>query len=195
MIEEHRRSNSCDHSPIYSSISVSSPSRYCSRSRIPSKIRSCSASHSVDAYQITGVGAGKNSPSPSPERILDGEKAEKFQDHLIKEISRPKSKTDHRGRVTGYGNWYDRKLHTYSNAEFIAPQGHDDCVRTVDCMPPDQDKRELGDEDYLLESDWEKCTIIEPKFYWERNKDECCICNSKRASRKGSGRNDKKSGK
>ena len=62
-------------------------------------------------------------------------------------------------------------------------------------MPPDQDELELGDEDSLLESDWEKYTSIEPKIYLELNKDESCICDSKRAFSNGYGRNNMKCGK
>ena len=88
-----------------------------------------------------------------------------------------------------------KKRHTYSNARFIAPQGHNYRLHTVDCMPPDKDELELGDEDSLLESDWEKYTSIEPKIYLELNKDESCICDSKRAFSNGYGRNNMKCGK
>ena len=90
-------------------------------------------------------------------------------------MPRPKPKTDHWGYMTGYGSWYELKPHTCSNSEFIAPQGHNDRVFTVNCTPPDWDKRELGDNDSLLKYDWEKGTSIEPKVYWERNKAESCI--------------------
>ena len=110
-------------------------------------------------------------------------------------MSRPKPKTNHHGCVTGYGIWYECKPHTYSNAKSIYPQGHNYCVCIVDCTPLDRDKLRLGNGDSLLESDWEKCTSVVPKFHWERKKAERRICNRERASSKGSGRNDIKRGK
>ena len=97
--------------------------------------------------------------------------------------------------MTGYGIWYERKPHTYSNAEFMAPQGHNNSFNTADCTPPDRDERKLGDDDSLLESDWEKHTSVVLKVYWECKKDECRINDSKRSSREGSGCNGRKRGK
>ena len=57
---------------------------------------------------------------------------------------------DHWGCVTSYGIWYDHIPHTYFNDKFIAPQEHNDCVRTIDYTPPDWDTRELGNDDSLL---------------------------------------------
>ena len=62
-------------------------------------------------------------------------------------------------------------------------------------MPPDRDERELGDNDSLLESNWEKHTIIEPKVYWECKKAERCIRDSKSSSINGYERNKWKRGK
>ena len=53
----------------------------------------------------------------------------------------------------------------------------------------------MGKDNSLLESDWEKLTSIKPKVYWELEKDEQGICNSKHASRKGSGHNGRERGK
>ena len=149
MSEERSRFNSCGRSPSRSRSRGRSPSHSCSRSRIPIKSRSRSDSRSVDAYHIVGVDAGHDSPPPSTEHMSDREEAEKFQDLWIEEMSRPKPKTNHQGRVTGHGSWYERKPHTYSNAEFMASQGHNDRVRTVDCTPPDRDERKLGENDSL----------------------------------------------
>ena len=107
----------------------------------------------MDTYHIVGVNAGHKSPSPSPECMPDIEEYEKFQDRWIKEMSRPKPKKNHQGRVARYGSWYKRKPHNYPNSKFMAPQGHNDRVRTVDCMPPDRDKCKLGDNYSILESD------------------------------------------
>ena len=126
----------------------------------------------MDEYHIMGVDDGHNSPYTSPKHMSDGEEAEKVQDCWTEEMSCPKPKTDHRGRVTDYRRWYERNMHTYSNFEFIAPHIQTDCVHTVDCMPPDQDELELGNKDSLLEYDWEKYTSIEPNIYLELNKDE-----------------------
>ena len=77
----------------------------------------------------------------------------------------------------------------------MAPQGHSDCGLTVECTPPDCDELKLGGDNSLLESDWEKRTIIVPIVHWEHKKSNRCIRDSNRASRKGSGRNTRKRGK
>ena len=83
MSEESSRYNSCGRSPSRIRIRVRMPLLSRSHSRIPSKICSRSTSHSVDAYHIMGVYDVHKSPSPSPERLPDGEESEKFQDLWI----------------------------------------------------------------------------------------------------------------
>ena len=70
--------------------------------------------------------------------------------------------------MIGYGIWYERKPHNYSNDEFMSPQVHSDFVCNVDCKPPDRDKRKLGKGDYLLKSEWAKRISIVQKVYWEQ---------------------------
>ena len=195
MSEEYSRSNYCGRSPNFRSIHKRSPSRSCSWSIIPIKSLSRSASRFVAAYHITDVDVEHKSLYTSTKRILYGEETENFQYRWIKEMLHPKPNMAHWGCVNGYGSWYKRKPHTYSNADFISPQRNTDPACTVHFTPPDWDKRELKDNNFLLKYNREKRTSIELNFFWEHKKAECCINNSKRESRKGYVRNGRKRGK
>ena len=62
------------------------------------------------------------------------------------------------GGYCGKGAWYKRAPFDYTEQEFYAEQGDADRVRTVDCIPEDQEKRRKKDDDSEKSTDWKDQT-------------------------------------
>ena len=75
-----------------------------------------------------------------------------------KEKNCPACALDDKNKKAGFGNWCKRAYNDYTCEEFYAAQGHDDRVRTADLFPEDAIKREITDDDSLLDSDWHERT-------------------------------------
>ena len=58
----------------------------------------------------------------------------------------------------GCGSFFKRRPYDYTNKEFNLPQGHEDCIRMVNLLPADRQRREQEDDDSLLPTDWLECT-------------------------------------
>ena len=65
-----------------------------------------------------------------------------------------------RGKIKGFGSFYNRSPGHYSEAEQMAKQGHLDRIRTVDLMPDHRMERELADDNSLKLIDWHDRTSI-----------------------------------
>ena len=87
-------------------------------------------------------------------------------------MSRGKQRKDKKGKVKGFGSFYQRKPHKYSRAEFLAEQGQSDRVRTADLLLEDCAERELADDDSMKSSDWHDRTSVEPEAYKARKEAE-----------------------
>ena len=166
-----------------------------SRSRSPMRSRSHSAGSNGDAYAYhmevdarEGAGnggredrreerrgererEGRRNERDREER-RDGRRGERGPDEgadtracWLREMSRPKSVKDEQGRPMGFGSWYNRRPGIYSQAEFLAEQGHEDRVRTADCNAADRVEREDAEMDSGLDSDWLDRTSIDPMAY------------------------------
>ena len=77
-----------------------------------------------------------------------------------------------RGKIKGFGSFYNRLPGHYSEAEQMAKQGHADRIRTVDLMPDHRLERELADDDSQKLSDWHDRTSIDPVAYKIRQEAE-----------------------
>eukprot|EP00957_Ditylum_brightwellii_P134108 10224373-Ditylum_brightwellii.AAC.1 len=53
----------------------------------------------------------------------------------------------------------------YSKKEFLAEQGHCDCICTADCTDADKAECDQANDDSGCESDWYSCTCIHPGEY------------------------------
>ena len=109
-------------------------------------------------------------------------------------MSRGNPDKDSANRPTGFGLFYNRAPLLYSEAEFLAKQGHSDCVRTVDCTPEDKHERDANDDDSLLSSDWQDRTSINPTQYWAQRKSEDELA-ARRQLNKPKGKSSHKKGK
>ena len=74
------------------------------------------------------------------------------------ERNRPDREIGSQGQAVGFGSWYDRRPGDYTRAEFFATQGHEDRVRTADCIRKDQEERQMLSDDSGLELTWERRT-------------------------------------
>ena len=104
-------------------------------------------------------------------RLSDAEDTKPAKDarpRWMDEMSRGKSRKDIRRRIVGFGSFYQRPPGKYSEAEFLAEQGHPDRIRTADLTEGHRAEREQADDDSGKESDWQARTAIDPKLFQSR---------------------------
>eukprot|EP00957_Ditylum_brightwellii_P144152 10983094-Ditylum_brightwellii.AAC.1 len=76
---------------------------------------------------------------------------------------RAKPKTRRRGdKIVGFELFYKQHRFNYSQKEFLAEQGHHDCICTVYCTDADKAECDQANNDSRYESDWYSCTCIHP---------------------------------
>eukprot|EP00957_Ditylum_brightwellii_P204862 15341109-Ditylum_brightwellii.AAC.1 len=81
--------------------------------------------------------------------------------------ARPKTKRKD-NRIVGFGLFYKQYPFNYSKKEFLAKQGHCDCILTADCTDADKDECDQANDDSGHESDWYDCSCIHPGEYVAR---------------------------
>eukprot|EP00957_Ditylum_brightwellii_P006000 454378-Ditylum_brightwellii.AAC.1 len=63
-------------------------------------------------------------------------------------MTRTKSKTKGKdNKVVDFGSFYKQRPFNYSKKEFLAEQGHHDCICTADCTDADKAERDQANND------------------------------------------------
>jgi hypothetical protein len=57
-------------------------------------------------------------------------------------------------QAIGHGSFFKCRAYDYTDNKLNLPQGHKDCVCTVDLLPADRQRCEQNDDDSVLPSDW-----------------------------------------
>eukprot|EP00957_Ditylum_brightwellii_P190896 14535355-Ditylum_brightwellii.AAC.1 len=65
-------------------------------------------------------------------------------------------------KVGGFGSLYKQRPFNCPKKEFLAEQGHRDCIRTADCTDSDKAEHDQANDDSGCESDWYSHTCIHP---------------------------------
>ena len=94
------------------------------------------------------------SASSAKKKLSSKNKAKALGPRWQQESRREKSKTDSKGKLVGFGSFFKRPFGRYSEAEFMAPMGHPDRIRTIDCKSVQIMERQAMEDDSDLETDW-----------------------------------------
>ena len=114
----------------------------------------------LDSAHNTQMDCGsKRSKSPGEIRSSNDDPT---RPRWMNEMARGKSTKTKRGKMKGFGSFYQRTPGHYSEAEQMAKQGHADRIRTVDLLPDHRMERELAEDDSQKLSDWHDRTSIDP---------------------------------
>ncbi len=74
------------------------------------------------------------------------------------EASRKPCQINSQGEAIGLGSFFNRRPFDYTDEEMNLPQGHEDCICTIDLLPTNRECHKQDDDDSVLPTDWLECT-------------------------------------
>ena len=70
------------------------------------------------------------------------------------EISQEPRQVNEQNKAISLGSFFKRDAYDYTDEDLNLPQGHTDCIRTVNLLPEDRKHHEDADDDSVLPTDW-----------------------------------------